>query len=433
VSKSKIKKRPYRGLFLLLVLISSLYSKKAYNPQISAIEFKGNMRSLDHIIEREIQHPLNASLDSTIANEDRNRLENLGIFSEVFWRSIPLEDGTAVLNFTLKESLQKTPPIALPNFKEDTGWSLVGFWLINNFRGRNQSLIIGGSIGGEDTYGISFSDPWIFGNHVSLDFQIGRTIYKHRFLNRYIDVNSLKLNFGKWFGEHIKSSAGFELESKIFRNSIDEDKYFYLAPFSSIRYDTRDIFWNPGRGVQLSQFFYYNSGIDPKNIWTFLWNQSYSWFVTLNKGPKKLVLAMNGSANRKFGNKEELWLNYFGGSSTVRGWALPDTSLYYSGNESFRFGHEFIHASTELRYEAIPKYATSLGTELGLVFVLFSDVGMMASTWNTLRNQLPVYGAGFGVRIPFPLVNVVRIDYGWGYRNGFWNSGSIHWGFEQKF
>ena len=142
---------------------------------------------------------------------------------------------------------------------------------------------------------------------------------------------------------------------------------------------------------------------------------------------------MNGSANRKFGNKEELWLNYFGGSSTVRGWALPDTSLYYSGNESFRFGHESIHASTELRYEAIPKYATSLGTELGLVFVLFSDVGMMASTWNTLRNQLPVYGAGFGVRIPFPLVNVVRIDYGWGYRNGFWNSGSIHWGFEQKF
>ena len=160
MSKFKIKKRPYIGLFLLFVCISCLYSKKGYSPKISTIEFKGNVRSLDYIVEREIQHPLNISLDSTIANEDRNRLENLGLFSEVFWRSIPLEDGTSVLIFTLKESLQKTPPIALPNFKEDTGSSLAGFWLINNFRGRNQSSIIGGSVGGEDTYGISFSDPY---------------------------------------------------------------------------------------------------------------------------------------------------------------------------------------------------------------------------------------------------------------------------------
>ena len=433
MSKFKIKKRPYIGLFLLFVCISCLYSKKSDSPKISAIEFKGNVRSLDYIVEREIQHPLNISLDSTIANEDRNRLENLGLFSEVFWRSIPIEDGTSILSFTLKESIQKTPPIALPNFKEDTGWSLVGFWLINNFRGRNQSLIIGGSVGGEDTYGVSFSDPWIFGNHVSLDFQIGRTIYKHRFLNRDIDVNSLKINFGKWFGNHIKSSAGFELESKIFRNEIDKDKYFYAAPFSSIKYDTRDIFWNPGKGMQLSQFFYYSSGIDPKNIWTLLWNQSYSWFATLNKGEKKLVLAMNGSVKRKFGNKEELWLNYFGGSSTVRGWALPDASLYYSRIESFRFGHESIHASIELRYEVIPKFATSLGTELGLVFVLFSDIGTMAPSWNTIPNQIPIYGTGLGIRVPFPLISVVRVDYGWGYRNGSWNAGAIHLGVEQKF
>ena len=150
MSKSKIKKRPFTGLFLLFVCISSLYSKKGDSLKISAIEFKWNVRSLDYIVEREIWHPLDISLDSTIANEDRNRLENLGLFSEVFWKIVPLEDGTLILSFTLKESLQKTPPIALPNFKEDTGWSLVGFWLINNFRGRNQSLIIGGSVGGEE-------------------------------------------------------------------------------------------------------------------------------------------------------------------------------------------------------------------------------------------------------------------------------------------
>ena len=42
-------------------------------------------------------------------------------------------------------------------------------------------------------------------------------------------------------------------------------------------------------------------------------------------------------------------------------------------------------------------------------------------------------GYGFGLRIPFPMVSVIRVDYGWGYRNGVWNSGAIHFGVGQKF
>jgi hypothetical protein len=42
-------------------------------------------------------------------------------------------------------------------------------------------------------------------------------------------------------------------------------------------------------------------------------------------------------------------------------------------------------------------------------------------------------GTGFGIRIPMPIVNVFRLDMGWGYRDGKFNSPSIHYGFEQKF
>ena len=108
------------------------------------------------MIKREIIHPLNKPLDSLIVLGDRNRLDNLGLFSESTWRVIPLEDGTAKLVYTVQESIQKTPPLALPNYKEDTGWSLAGLWIVNNFRGKNQSLALGGTIGGEDTYGFSF-------------------------------------------------------------------------------------------------------------------------------------------------------------------------------------------------------------------------------------------------------------------------------------
>ena len=154
---------------------------------------------------------------------------------------------------------------------------------------------------------------------------------------------------------------GFDLESKLYNNEKDSSEYFYFAPQTSLKYDTRDIYWNPGKGVLFSHFIHHRAGINPKNLWTTFWKQSYSLFLTLNNDDKKLILALNGTVNRKWGQKEKFWLNYFGSSLTVRGWLLQNSRLYYSEEEAFRFGHESVHASMELRQEIIPKYATSLG------------------------------------------------------------------------
>jgi len=184
-----IEKRPFIGLFLLFLFYNSCLIGSGYNPKISSIEIYGNSNTLDYILEREIQHPLFSSLDSSLAEADRNRLENLGIFSDVSWKAIPLQDRTAILKFSVIESIQKTPPGAFPIYEEETGWSLTGGWIIQNFRGRNQTLQMGGSIGGKDTYGFNFSDPWMFGNHVSFSINMGRSLFNHNFLD---NVNSSK-------------------------------------------------------------------------------------------------------------------------------------------------------------------------------------------------------------------------------------------------
>ena len=82
-------------------------------------------------------------------NEDKNRLENLGIFSGVSWSLMPLEDGTVTLKYIITESIQKTPPTVFPSYNENKGWSLNALWFLNNFRGRNQLLALSGSLGGE--------------------------------------------------------------------------------------------------------------------------------------------------------------------------------------------------------------------------------------------------------------------------------------------
>ena len=428
----KLKKRSLVGLFLLLVVLSNLLGS-GYSPSISSIQIYGNSKTLDYIIEREIHHTLHTILDSTIAEEDRNRLENLGIFSEVSWKVIPLQDKSAILKYIVIESIQKTPPGVFPVYEEDTGWSLVGGWIIQNFRGRNQTLQLGGSIGGMDTYGFNFVDPWMFGNHVSLSLSSGKSSFHHNFLNWETDVQSFQIDLGRWFGESIKSSIGFEFEKKTFSNESTSNSYLYFSPQVSTRYDTRDIYWNPTKGLLISHYFYFMNGIEPSNYSLLIWRQSYSGFFKLNTSKKNLVLAVNTTFKRKWGDKKEIWLNYFGDSYSVRGWALPNQELYYSGAESFRFGHESVQTTIELRKDIIPKYATKYGVEFGLGVVAFLDAGIISESWTDLLSQSPMLGTGIGLRIPIPMVDVLRIDYGWGYKDGDWNSSSIHWSVEQKF
>ena len=51
--------------------------------QIEKIEILGLNRTKNYIIEREIFHPINSNLDSSLANLDRNRIFNLGLFDNV--------------------------------------------------------------------------------------------------------------------------------------------------------------------------------------------------------------------------------------------------------------------------------------------------------------------------------------------------------------
>lgn len=428
-----IKKRPFLGLFFFTLSTTIIFGQKEYVPLISDIQIVGNIKTHHSILKREIHHRVNIYLDSTIVQEDRNRLDNLGLFSEITWKVVPIEDGTAILIFTVIESIYFTPPLVFPTYKEDTGWSIVGLWYINNFRGMNQSFSLGGSIGGEDTYGLNFTDPWMFGDHVSLSLNVGKTLYTHRFLGEDININNIGIKVGKWFGKSIKTSIGVDIESKTFSKQEIMAEFFYLAPNATIKYDTRDIFWNPGKGVLVSQSIFHKEGIYPKDFRMTNLTQSLSWYHALNNKEKKLIVAFNGILKNKIGDRDNYWLDYFGNSSTIRGWSLPDSNLYFSGKELFRFGHESIYGSIELRQEVIPKHATSIGAELGLLIVLFADVGLISDQWKYLKDQLPIYGFGTGIRVPFPLIGSIRLDYGWGYRDGKWNTGAIHWAIGQKF
>ena len=114
---------------------------------------------------------MNVPFDSVLATEDRARIDNLGIFSDVKFYLQENGDDTSTLVYVVIEAW-RIFPIPIIQYEEETGWSFGGVGLIKNFRGKKQEIAIF-SAGSESSSfkGIVFKDPWITGDHISLEIE----------------------------------------------------------------------------------------------------------------------------------------------------------------------------------------------------------------------------------------------------------------------
>ena len=418
------------GLFLFYKLFFSFVFAFDQKPNISEIKIFGLSKTKQSIVEREIYHKPNFPIDSSLAELDRNRIFNLGLFDEVSWSLVPIENGDAILQFNLIESLYRIPPIILPVYDEEKGWSLRGLYIIKNFQGKNRNIELDLSFGGEDRIQFSLSDPWVFGNRVSLFMYIEKSSYKHLFLDRITNADLLRLELGKWYGDRIKLKFSPTTANSSYTNKIDTLNYKYFIPEIKIEYDSRDIFWNPKKGIRLINKFIPMIGENE----FFVWNQSYSIFLPLFNIDKGLTLAVNASLKNKWGYKNDIWLSYFGNSFNIRGWELPDFDKKSLVNQPYRFGHEYIFSSIEIRKLIIPKHHSRLGLLNGLSIVGFFDGGYISHRWSKNKDNKMIGGAGIGIRVPIPMLESIRIDLGWGLKDkNFRKKPVLHFAIKQKF
>ena len=417
-------------VWFLSLLITIGFSQT--NPIVSSINFQGNEITKDYIIEREIQHPANVPLDSGLVNDDKNRLLNLGIFNDVRWTVIQGENGTVELNYIFIETWRYLPVI-FPQYTEATGWSLLLGLAIKNFRGRNQFIFCNMSFGGQDSYGITFNDPWIMGDHVSLYADAWRLEYLNLFLPFDMVETYSNMILGRYFGYSKKIKAGLEIIRREF-NGLEESVIMdYLSPTISITYDTRDLYSNPTKGFYLKWIIDGKYGFGENDISFALFSQSYSAYHSLSSGKKPWIIGINGTLNLNPGKIPYPWMEYLGGAYTIRGWPIPNNDIYSSGNFDYRFGLHSWMASLELRKTIIQKQVPFPGIEYGLDIGFFLDAGAISYNIETLDDQSPMIGAGFGLRIPMTGYESIRFDYGYAYYNGVWIDKSFNIAFGQKF
>jgi len=414
---------------IIILLFASIFGQK---PIVKKIEFIGQNKTKSYIIEREIQHPINIPLDSVLAEADRNRLENLGIFSMVTLQVFQQNQNEIVLRYTVIESWRYFPMLT-PIYDEKWGWSVGAALMINNFRGRSESLALQGQYGGQNTLGIEFVNPWITGDHVSLQLGVGNNIYSHTFLPYDINSNNFQVKLGKYINNTIRTKIGLKLINKTYSNYLVDRKYNYVIPFFNIQYDTRDLYSNPSEGVISSNSIFHRLDINGNRNNQLVWNQSTSYFKELIDGKRNMVAGINFASMLSLSKNIDVWYDYLGGAYTVRGWNVPNYELYDNQSQYYRFGMNWITASAEIRQTIIPKFATKYDNELGLSIVAFADVGVIQNNIPELLQHSPLTGIGVGIRIPWPIVKSLRLDYGWSFFKGQYVEQSLHFSFGEKF
>lgn len=416
-------------IIILFLLFAGVYGQ---NPIVKKIEFIGQSKTKSYIIKREIQHPINVPLDSLLAEADRQRLENLGIFSMVTLQVFNQNQNEVVLRYTVIESWRIFPMIT-PVYDEKWGLSVGAMLMINNFRGRNESFAIQGQYGGQNIFGIEFVNPWITGDHVSLQLGAGNNIYSHTFLPYDINSYNFQLRLGKYFANDIRVKIGLKLIDRTYSNETGDENFQDVIPFLNIKYDTRDLYANPSKGIISSNSIFYRLDIKGGKNNQLVWNQSTSYFKELIGGSRNMVAGINLASLLSFSKNLDIWYDYLGGAYTVRGWNVPTVELYENNSQAYRFGMNWITVSAELRQTIIPKFATKYNNEFGLSIAAFTDIGIIDNSISQLIRQSPLVGIGIGIRIPWPVIKSIRLDYGWSFYQGKYMEQSLHFAFGEKF
>lgn len=411
---------------------------------INSIEFEGNKKTKDFVIERNILSTKGSVYNENTLKADLMRLYSTQAFRDVNRAIEKNEEGTYDVKIILEE--QRTGTISLGGGL-DTATGLFGQagFVENNFMGNGQRVGInfmagtGVIMSDSSTLDhanlqaeISFFEPRLKGSDNALlvkafgrdfgSYQVPLAIEKRYgaevILSRPIKSYKNLMGSVKIGGEYIKVKEGDANKiASLYKQhhipiserskQLQGGTYITLGP--SLVYDTRDNALNPRNGVLATLRFSENI-----NMTDFDYSHG-----TLSAGIKRYFPVMNKSsfsltaraAGKLFGDMPEVMAYSLGGPYTVRGYRMSTIGT----------GEGFMLGSAELTtpfffLDRIEK-AKFLDN---IKFSMFVDAGQLfnGSVTNKLYNR-PEYGlsGGIGVKLFIPGVGPLSIDYGIPFTN----------------
>lgn len=396
---------------------------------VEDFKVKGNVKTKDKVILREIRLKKGEPFNSTLARRSLNRIQNLGFFEDVNMKLNPGRAPNAV-EMEIDVVEQNTGTFGIGAGYSDAD-GFIGMITVGdkNLRGTGDSIMLRWEFGGVDNknYEFTYTKPWLDKKETSLSLSVYDLTYEYADYDRNGDEiarydkkrRGQEITFGRPQGEFIKNYITLKHRDDVYKGVSDgyENSTQYYEPtfvpppgmnipadymerrkenfgttnsisYSRV-YDSRDNVFDPHAGK--------------RNSYTFEWaglggdfkfekiSVNYRYYLKMRKDR---VLAFDLAAGYAWGNMPLSQRFSVGGADTLRGYK----------DDQFR-GNSMLRGTVEYRIPIQKKIQAVIFYDIGYAWDKRDqhafDLGLMES------------GYGVGLRINSPL-GPIKLDYGKG-------------------
>ncbi|MBU4152746.1 MAG: outer membrane protein assembly factor BamA [Proteobacteria bacterium] len=302
---------------------------------INRIVIKGNSRTRDKVIRREMQVKESGLFNSVALKKSQEKLNRLEYFEAVEITPVPTMDESLMdLQVDVKEK-------ATGNFSIGAGYSSVDSFMFmsevsqNNFLGKGQRVSLKANISGvSNQYSFNFTEPHLADSNLLFGFDVFNWMREYDDFTK--DSQGVGLRFGYPLWEKWHMSTGYTFEdstlsdvkdtaSKIIKDSMNINVTSSVG--LGFARDSRDKFTDPSTGSLNTINSKYAGGVLGGDAEFTKFEGSSSWFFRL---PWETTFHYKLAAGYAFANSTDklpvFEKFYLGGMNTIRGFKSSNIS-----------------------------------------------------------------------------------------------------------
>jgi outer membrane protein insertion porin family len=401
------------------------------------ISIKGNSKTRDKVIRRELRIREGARFSGSGLRRSRENVERLGFFEQgsVVFNTISPRGRDDVLDIEISVQERNTGQISLgAGYSTATGGFLQASIAQNNFRGLGQNLSLSVSLASNDQrFNLGFTEPYLFDSKWSAGGDIFRTKNEQSLAFSYLK-QGFDLRVGYPIFEYSRLFLTYKFEDTKLGDvrdpTIDANTENGLS--SSVRLtfvtDKRNNIFEPSGGYYASVSAEY-SGLGGEKFW---WRHEadaryyYNIIGDLVFRSRGYVANLDRVRDRDIPRSEMFQL---GGSRNLRGYDFEDIGPKTTVVDPFSGRTITFNSRSLFNAFATIELEHPLAREAGLKWVVFFDVGDAAK----IDEFRPYANYGFGFRW-FSPIGVLRFEFGYPINPDETNSGSqFHFDIGQLF
>lgn len=388
----------------------TLRIRKQKPVHIDQIQIRGNRKTRDKIIRRELKLQESALFSSTALKLSRDKLNRLGYFKQVNLDTLP---GGTPDTTSLLIDVEENPTgaftfgVAYSSIDRVTGTLEVSE---NNLLGLGLKSKVSMEYGArKKNYVLDFEEPWVLDTPVTLGMRIFDQERELTYYTRHARGGSLRVSYPLF--EEVRHNITYTYENVLGLTDIDSSYRYLLSEddinggltssiTNTLYRDTTNDFYRPTRGNESSISLEY-AGLGGDYHYTRMTARSAQFFP-LYKDIVALMLKLrwgtiNGGDGEKVPTTELFTL---GGMNTIRGFDSGEVGPRDS-YDNVVGGQRMVIFNGEITYP--------IGNVPGLSGLFFLDAGNAYAKTIDLTNIKKSYGLGFRWVTP---MGPLRLEYG---------------------